>query len=94
LHSDSLRCQLSYGVDGQLRFNSVSEWCLMMEWKKIHEKCPCRKGEFCTNCLACEERYCFLHNVRWLKEPCLTWADSKNVQDYLALAICGIASFS
>ena len=66
----------------------------MMDWIKMREKCPCRKGEFCTNGLSCVERSCFLYNVRWLTDPCLTWADSKNVMDYSALAICGIANFS
>ncbi len=66
----------------------------MMEWKKIREKCPCRKGEFCTNCLTCDERNCFLHNVRWLTGPCLTWVDSNNVRDYFTLPICEVATFS
>ncbi len=65
-----------------------------MKWNEMNKSCPCRKGKYCTNGLACEERKCFLHNVKWLKEPCLTWVDSKNVPDYLTLAICGMANFS
>jgi len=65
-----------------------------MKWSKMHKTCPCCKGEYCTNGLSCEEENCFLHNVIWLTKPCLTWIDSKNVKDYLTLAVCGIGIFS
>jgi hypothetical protein len=43
-----------------------------MNWLEIHNNCPCRKDNRCTNSLPCSEEDCFLcrkrnvNGIQWL----------------------------